>query len=271
VVAVCIATLVADPVAATPAELRAAGEAAVTAGFDAVSAWVSHLPALDGLRLPVAVVEAAMSWANTDAETAMAEARQLASVVAATGATKLVAVCLEPSITDVERARQNLGAVADIAAGAGAQVCVEFLPWSAIHDLATAWRLVEPLGDRAGLLLDTWHWTRQPGGPSYDLLRTIPGSRIGYLQLCDAAGDAGPAPMAEAMSGRLLPGEGVVDFGAVLAALDAIGAEPVVATEIFNPALLAARGGPAAATAMRAAADRILTSTGRIPGSSDRT
>ena len=102
------------------------------------------------------------------------------------------------------------------------------------------------------------------------MLRSIPGSRLGYLQLCDAASDAGPDPMTEAMSSRLLPGEGVVDFRGVLAALGAIGAEPVVATEVFNPALLVARGGPAAATAMRAAADRILAPTGPIPGSSDR-
>jgi sugar phosphate isomerase/epimerase len=227
------------------------------AGFEGLSAWVSHVPALEGLGLPVNVVEAAMSWVNSDAETAAAEAEHLASVVATSGAAKLVAVCLEPSIMDVERARQNLAVLIERTGEAGAQVCVEFLPWTGIPDLATAWTLIEPLGDGAGILLDTWHWVRQPGGPAYELLRSIPGRRLGYLQLCDAAAEVGPEAMSEAMTARLLPGEGVVDFDAVLAVLQAIGADPVVATEIFNPALLTARGPVEAAIAMKVAADRV--------------
>jgi sugar phosphate isomerase/epimerase len=194
----------------------------------------------------------------------------LASVVALTGATKLVAVCLEPSITEVERARENLAVLVDQSGEAGAQVCVEFLPWTGVPDLATAWLLVEPLGDGAGILLDTWHWVRQPGGPADDLLRSIPGRRLGYLQLCDAAARRGPDVMKEAMTSRLLPGEGVIDFDAVLALLEAIGADPVVATEIFNPALVTARGPVAAAMAMKAAADRVRPSNGPILGSSDK-
>jgi sugar phosphate isomerase/epimerase len=264
VVAACIATLVADPVTATRAELRTAGEAAMAAGFEGLSAWVSHLPALNGLGLPVTVVEAAMTWANGEVETATAEAQRLASVVAMTGATKLVAVCLEPSITEVERARENLAVLVDQSGEAGAQVCVEFLPWTGIPDLATAWLLVEPLGDGAGILLDTWHWVRQPGGPADELLRSIPGRRLGYLQLCDAAARRGPDAMGEAMTSRLLPGEGIIDFGAVLAVLEAIGADPVVATEIFNPAMVTARGPVAAAIAMKAAADRVRPDPGQL-------
>jgi sugar phosphate isomerase/epimerase len=266
-----MATLVSDPLTATDDELRAAGEGAIAAGFDGLSAWASHISALQGLGLPVTVVEAAMSWANSDAKTATAEAERLASVVATTGATRLVAVCLEPSITEVEQARQNLAVLVDRSGEAGAQVCVEFLPWTGIPDLATAWMLVEPLGDGAAILLDTWHWVRQPGGPAYELLLTIPGRRLGYLQLCDAAAERGPDAMTEAMTSRLLPGEGVIDFDALLAVLEAIRADPVVATEIFNPALVSARGAVAAAMAMKAAADRVWAANGSTLGSPDGT
>ena len=127
---------------------------------------------------------------------------------------KIAAITMDPARPDLERARGNLALVVAAAAGVGAQVCVEFLPWSGIPDLATAWELVEPLGAGAGILLDTWHWVRQPGGPNPELLARIPGERIGYVQLCDAALDAGDDIMAEAMGQRLLPGDGEFDIAA---------------------------------------------------------
>ncbi|HEX4244090.1 MAG TPA: sugar phosphate isomerase/epimerase, partial [Acidimicrobiales bacterium] len=135
------------------------------------------------------------------------------------------------------------------------QVCVEYLPWCGISDLATAWELVEPLGPGAGILLDTWHWQRQPGGPNLELLAQIPGERIGFVQLCDAAAEPGDDAMSEAMADRLLPGDGVVDFTALLGQLDAIGARPFFATEVFNPELVRTHG-PAEAARMMAAAAR---------------
>jgi len=90
-------------------------------------------------------------------------------------------------------------------------------------------------------------------------LATIPGERIGYLQVCDAAATPVGDPLSEAMTNRLLPGEGVVDFAAVLAQLEAIGATPFVATEIFNPSMVASLGPDATAKAMRAAGSSLFT------------
>ena len=59
--------------------------------------------------------------------------------------------------------------------------------------------------------------------------------------MCDAAPGDG-REMEEAMTGRLLPGEGVVDYPALFATLAQIGADPFIATEIFNGALLAKLG-----------------------------
>jgi sugar phosphate isomerase/epimerase len=40
--------------------------------------------------------------------------------------------------------------------------------------------------------------------------------------------------MTEIMTGRMLPGEGIVDFPRLTTALNSMGAAPYVATEIFN-------------------------------------
>ena len=208
------------------------------------------------------MIEAATAWANGDESAAAAEADHLAALVAEHHAEQVLTVCLEPRIDDEEQARANLAGLVDRLAAAGARVVMEFLPWTAIPDLATAWRLVEPVGPAAALVVDCWHWQRQPGGPDFELLATIPGDRIAYVQVCDAAEVPGADVMEEARTARQLPGDGVVDFAALFDALVAIGAStPFVATEIFNPALVARLGPASAAEAMRAAAERVVPPT----------
>lgn len=256
-IGVCPATLLVDPMSASDDDVRAACEAAATAGYTSASVWAQHLAAVAGTGLEVEVVEAATRWANGEPAEAAAEAQFLAERAAEHGAGLIGAVCLEPAVADPDAARQRLAGLVEAAAGVGARVSLEFLPGTGVPDLATAWRYVEPLGPGATILLDTWHWTRQPGGPAFETLSSIPGDRIGYLQLCDA----GPKPMddvmTEAMTARRLPGQGVVDFAAVFAALGGIGASPYAATEVFNPALVQELGAEGAARAMREAAERV--------------
>ncbi|HUJ63893.1 MAG TPA: sugar phosphate isomerase/epimerase [Acidimicrobiales bacterium] len=258
VVGICPAGLLADPTGAGEAEIRAAGEAALSAGFTEASVWIFQLPALAGLDLKVRVVESALRWANGAVEQSRAEAQQFAEAAAEQGADLIAAVCMDPSISDVDQARRNLAGLVDAGASVGARVCLEFLPGTAVPDLATAWSIVEPLGPAGGILLDTWHWTRQPGGPAFDLLATIPGDRIPYLQLNDAAPTPSGDVLEETMTGRLLPGEGVVDYARLLAALSDIGAEPFMAVEIFNPGLIRQLGAPAAARRMKEAIEAVL-------------
>jgi len=254
----CTATLLGEPMGqASSSEIRGTVEAAVASGCTEISVWAHHLEAVSdvaSLGAHVAAIEAATVWATGDTDAATAEARHFAGLAAEHGATTIAAVTLEPDVGDMERARDNLAVLVAAAEDVDAHVCVEFLPWSAIPSLAAAWDLVEPLGPRAGILLDTWHWQRQPGGPNPELLATIPGERIGYVQVCDA----GPVPSGEsfeeAMTARLLPGDGVVDFGELVTVLDHIGAHPFVATEIFNSKLVGERGSRGAAEAMAAAA-----------------
>jgi sugar phosphate isomerase/epimerase len=256
-VGICTATLLTDPLTADTEAVRAAGQAATAAGFTEASVWVQHIDALDGVGLHVAVVEAAMAWANADQSNAEAEARRLVEVAEGLGASTILAVCLEPHLADLDGARRNLVVLVTLAGDIGARVCVEFLPWTGIPDLATAWAVVEPLGPACGIVLDTWHWVRQPGGPAPDVLARIPGERIGYVQVCDVPASAGADPFTDAMTGRLLPGDGVVDFAELSDRLAAIEATPFVATEVFNPTLVAELGARGAAGAMRNAAVRL--------------
>lgn len=260
-VGMCLAALLADPFGASDDDLRRAVEAAAGAGCSALSVWSHQLAALGDpaqLAVPVAVVEGALSWSGPDAEAAAAEARTLGARAAEHGAGLVLAVVLDADLPDPERARAGLGRLAEEVAQAGARVCVEFLPWSGLPSLAAAWELVGPLSADVGIVLDAWHWQRQPGGPCPDVLARIPGERIAYLQLCDAAAPAGADPMDEAMNGRLLPGDGVVDFAALLAGLEGIGADPFVATEVFNPGIVRERGAAGAAAAMVGGARRVL-------------
>jgi sugar phosphate isomerase/epimerase len=251
--------LLVDPMNAPEPEVRAAGEAAVAAGYNDASIWAFQLGAFDGVDLNVVAVEAAMAWAGVDDAAAAAEVQQFASLVQSSGATKVLACTMEPTVTDLDVASRHLGALAERLGPLGAQVCVEFLPWSGVPDLATAWRLIEPLPPAAGITLDTWHWQRQPGGPNSKLLASIPGDRIGYVQLCDVPAEAVGDPLSDAMANRLLPGDGVVDFTEVLGIVRDIGATPFYATEIFNPSMVAEHGHVKTAIAMRDAALAVLT------------
>ena len=116
-----------------------------------------------------------MVWSTGSPRRSFARRARSPELVAAVGATRLLAVCMEPALDDLDRAREGLAVLVDHVSAAGAQTCVEFLPWTGIPDLATAWSIVEPSGSGAGIVLDTWHWQRQPGGPNLALLAQHPG------------------------------------------------------------------------------------------------
>lgn len=96
------------------------------------------------------------------------------------------------------------------------------------------------------------------GGPDATLLATIPGDRIAYVQLSDAAPEPAGDLRMETMLARRLPGAGAVDFDEFIASLRATGARPFVAPEVFNPTLVRDLGPLGAALAARSATEEIL-------------
>ena len=119
--------------------------------------------------------------------------RELFAVADAVGARSLNAVDVFGGTWSLDEAAAAFAGLCDRAAEHGLLVHLEFLPWSRIPDLATAWQVVRG-ADRpnGGLMLDAWHYFRS--GPDGTLLRSIPGASILGVQLCDAPAAPEPKP-----------------------------------------------------------------------------
>jgi sugar phosphate isomerase/epimerase len=142
---------------------------------------------------------------------------------------------------------ESFATLCDRAADLGVGVHLEFMPMSAIPDLATAWDIVRDT-DRAngGIVFDTWHFFR--GNPDFDLLSTVPGERIFAVQIDDALPTV-RGSLREDTQRRLLPGEGSLDLTRAVRALAAIGGLNWVGPEVLHPDLAAMPARDAAALA----------------------
>ena len=140
----------------------------------------------------------------------------------------------------LDAAAEALAGVCDRAAARGLAVTVEFATRSAVNDVASAARVIELSGRRnAGICLDTWavHFgDRDPAALA------SAGPLVHTIQLDDAPAER-PADFAHATRyARLVPGDGAIDYKAVLGSLAAGGCRAPVIVEVFNDALLAAHG-----------------------------
>jgi sugar phosphate isomerase/epimerase len=251
----CNATLVGGSLEVSPEQLETIVNATADAGFGGVSLWAFHHHAAVGAGaspnqvrawhtdrgLSVPVVESLIGWDGGDQATIDEQCVPVLEVAELYGAKMVAGVVMAPELESADAAAEGLGTLCKLAADRGLDVCIEWLPWSALPDLKSVWKLVQDVGsNNLGIVFDTWHWLRQPGGPDLETLRKIPGSRIHCVQLDDATSKAsGDELMAESMSNRLLPGDGDVDWASVLTTLDEIGADPIWAPEVFNVELMA--------------------------------
>jgi sugar phosphate isomerase/epimerase len=155
----------------------------------------------------------------------------------ALGVTSLSAIATASSDVPVPELAGHFGALCDRAAGFGARVHLEFIPFTIVRTLRTAWDLVRA-ADRpnGGLVFDTWHFFR--GEPQFDVLETIPGDRIFQIQLDDALAEP-RGTLREETSHRLLPGDGDLDLTRAIQALHRIGALRCVGPEVISPDLAA--------------------------------
>jgi sugar phosphate isomerase/epimerase len=155
----------------------------------------------------------------------------------ALGVTSLSAIATASSDVPVPDLAGYFGRLCDRAAGFGARVHLEFIPFTIVRTLRIAWDLVR-VADRpnGGLVFDTWHFFR--GEPDFEVLAGIPGDRIFCVQLDDAP--AVPSgPLREETQHRLLPGDGALDLVAAIRALDRIGGLRRVGPEVISPDLAA--------------------------------
>jgi sugar phosphate isomerase/epimerase len=216
---------------------------------------------LAGEGLAVAELEALTAWRPgiTPARPEHAEPHVLA-VAEAVGARSISVVEGPGASLPVDVAAEAFAALCDRAAARGLLVHIEFWPGSGL-DLATAASVVAT-ADRpnGGLLVDTWHLARTRDAAA--LLETVPGIRIGALQVSDSPAVEEPEAdyLAAALTRRLLPGEGALDLIALVRLLDTRGCDAPMGAEVCSerlaaepPELVARRVGSAMRTLLTAA------------------
>jgi sugar phosphate isomerase/epimerase len=243
--------------------------AAAAAGFDGIGLraenyWDALRDGLDddtmkdvGARHGIAVleVEYLTAWGTpVDRDAAQQEKeRTVFHMARAFGVGHLNTGLLEkPPLDVVTRAFAELCDRAD-----GLTVALEFMPYSGVPDLATAWRILDAAGRaNSGLIIDVWHWARAHS-TSADLAG-VPPDRILAVQLCDVREHPMEPLRAESLGHRLPPGQGFGDPVGLLRDLQEHGVEPrVVAVEVISDELVA-RGVDTAATILGEAARDVL-------------
>jgi len=234
------------------ADLGEAIDATVNAGYESIGLWREPVQAA-GLGRSIRLVEdsglrvsslcrggfftmeegVARRESIDDNRRAIAEAHALGAP-----ALVLVAGGLPDGSRDLigarSRVRDAIAELADDAAAAGITLTIEPLhPMYAsdravISTLGQALDIAEefPLGV-VGAVVDTFHVWWDP-----QLLEQIAraGDRIASYQVCDWAT---PLP-ADVLLGRHYPGDGVIDFAAITAAVEAAGYRGDIEVEIFN-------------------------------------
>jgi sugar phosphate isomerase/epimerase len=182
------------------------------------------------------------------------------AVADAIGARSINVVDLGPRRTfSVDAAAEAFAGVCDRAREHGLLVHIEFLPWSSIPTMESAWEIVQAAGrDNGGVLLDTWHFLRSGGTP--ESLPKFPLDRVLAVQVSDAPAIAESNVMEETMERRLLPGQGAARVRDVIEVLSDGGCTAPVGVEVFSTEL--------AALPADQAIDRVAQATRAVLGES---
>ena len=105
----------------------------------------------------------------------------------------------------------RLARLADMAAGHGLLIAVEFMAFRSVGSLPAAVELIQATGHaNLGLVVDALHAHRT--GVTPEALAALPAGMVSHLQLCDAPSERPPRDRLaeEARGERLLPGDGVI-------------------------------------------------------------
>ncbi len=250
------------------AEVLTVIDATADAGFGEASIWTAHVdwsgasPAefFDRHRdrgLRVVTCEILTGWTTTDHAAIRQANEKVLDLSAQSGAPNVIAITMEAELASLQQAASGMAYLCDLAADRGLTVSFEFLPFTAIATIADAARLLDAV-DRAnfGLVIDTCHWFRQPGGPDLDTLRAIPAERFHAVQLADLPAQRPDDAIRETGTARRLPGDGDIDIVGLLDALADRGAQPIVTAEVFSSDLMAR--GPAEFARLQFAAMRTV-------------
>jgi sugar phosphate isomerase/epimerase len=163
-------------------------------------------------------------------------AERLCAMGESIGARSITVVEFYGATPNIDTAAEAFASACDVAARHGMLLQLEFLPWTGIADLSTAWDIVRA-ADRpnGGLLVDSWHFFRS--GSTFDQLAAVPGDKVVYVQIDDAPAEPEPDLSDETQHRRLVPGRGDLDLIGLLRGLDAIGYDGPIGVEVFSDEL----------------------------------
>ena len=188
---------------------------------------------------------------GADAENTLESASRLATLATATEAT-VCGTAIGPDLDDPRdpRVRDQLRRCAEIFAGAGVRLAIEFLPYSCVSSVGDASELCDEVGwDAAGLLVDSWHTlvTGQVGA-----LAELSGDQIAMVQYSDGVVPAPGNVRDGSRNHRRLPGQGDLDLASFVAAVVATGYGGIVSPEVLSAEVRATPPAPFAAAVHRA-------------------
>jgi sugar phosphate isomerase/epimerase len=202
--------------------------AAAAAGFDAAGLWVdpqnwdssitrSVRERLDDSGLGVLDVEAL----TIAPEVADSTLRRIIEIGAELNARYALVIGVDP---EPSRIADRFAGLCEHAASRGIRPALEFMRFTSVRTLADALDIVQAAGHPAGaVLIDMLHLARSGGKP--EDLPGIDPDALPYAQICDAPAEPqGEDPgglIAEALQGRLLPGDGALPIQEILAHLPA--------------------------------------------------
>ncbi|HEY0213037.1 MAG TPA: sugar phosphate isomerase/epimerase [Paenirhodobacter sp.] len=116
--------------------------------------------------------------------------------------------------TDPARLTASFARFCQIAAEHGLTADLEFMPWTAVPDAATALRIVRGAGcANGGVLVDALHYDRST--TTLDEIAALPREVLHYVQFCDGVVPYDPSDeglIRVARGERLMPGEGGIDL-----------------------------------------------------------
>ena len=144
----------------------------------------------------------------------------------------------QPGLVAIPETAESFALLADKARSHGLHCVLEFIPLWGIGDLASAWQILK-IANRpnTGLAFDFWHYIQ--GGRDDALLRSIPGSKISYVQVTDAEASlpTGRSLFDDCLFHRLPPGQGGLTIKQLLDILCEIGGIERLGPEVFSAKL----------------------------------
>jgi len=248
--------------------------AAAAAGFDGIGLraenyWDAQEAGLDGAAMaeiastagvPVLEVEYLTGWGSAADRTdeQQRKERTVVEMARTFGVRHMNAGLLEH--LPVDRITEAFAGLCD-RVGDDLTVALEFMPYSGVPDLATAWQVLRDAGrPNAAIIVDVWHWAR--AGMTGADLAPVPADRIVAVQLCDVLAAPMDPLRSESLGHRLPPGHGHGDAAGLVRALHDHGVAPkVVTVEVISNALVAQGVANAASTVHTAAVEVLRAAT----------